>query len=190
MTNIKIIFFDLKLTTRNLSFIHTFSCWNNKHGNVKGNVSCASSRIHLLSIFEKLGQKLEVLLSFFCGTKITLEWITPLFLDLPPIISYPPINVNFLNPPLFSIVKPPYPPSSFVTRWVQTMVQSFLCKHKCKALSFEICLSDPVSPMCRDHDVNEPNFHELTQLVQHKSYSCEWINPLPPPPSLEIIKKP
>ena len=103
-------FFDLKLTTWNLLFIHTFSCWNNKHGNVKGNVSCASSRIHLLSIFEKLGQKLEVLLSFFCGTKITLEWITPLFLDLPPII----------------------------TRWVQTMVQSFLCKHKCKVLSWDM----------------------------------------------------
>ena len=121
-------FFDLKLTTWNLLFIHTFSCWNNKHGNVKGNVSCASSRIHLLSIFEKLGQKLEVLLSFFCGTKITLEWITPLFLEY----------VNFLNPPLFSIVKPPYPPSSFVTRWVQTMVQSFLCKHKCKVLSWDM----------------------------------------------------
>ena len=132
-------FFDLKLTTWNLLFIHTFSCWNNKHGNVKGNVSCASSRIHLLSIFEKLGQKLEVLLSFFCGTKITLEWITPLFLDLPPIISYPPINMWIFSTPLYSVLwNLPTPPSSFVTRWVQTMVQSFLCKHKCKVLSWDM----------------------------------------------------
>ena len=36
-------------------------------------VSCASPRIHLVNIFETLGQKLEVLLSIFCGTKITLK---------------------------------------------------------------------------------------------------------------------
>ena len=43
-----------------------------------------------------MGQKMEVLLSIFCGTKITLEWITlPLsFQDLPPpIMPYPPINM-------------------------------------------------------------------------------------------------
>ena len=39
--------------------------------------------MHLLSIFETLDQKLEVLLSISCGTKITLEWISPPpFLDL------------------------------------------------------------------------------------------------------------
>ena len=36
-----------------------------------------SSGMHLLSIFGALGQKVEVLLSIFCGTKITLERITP-----------------------------------------------------------------------------------------------------------------
>ena len=44
---------------------------------VKENVSCASSGIHLLSIFETFGQKLEVLLSIFCETKIIWKWITP-----------------------------------------------------------------------------------------------------------------
>ena len=51
----------------------------------------ASSGIHLLSIFETLGQKLEVSLNIFCGTKFTLDWITQpspspptrQFLDLP-----------------------------------------------------------------------------------------------------------
>ena len=43
---------------------------------MKENVSCASSEIHLLSIIETLGHKFEVLLSIFCGIKITLEWIT------------------------------------------------------------------------------------------------------------------
>ena len=39
-----------------------------------------------MSMFETLGQKSEVLLSIFCGTKINLEWITPPlpFLDQPP----------------------------------------------------------------------------------------------------------
>ena len=44
---------------------------------MKENVSCASSEIDLLSIIETLGHKFEVLLSIFCGIKITLEWITP-----------------------------------------------------------------------------------------------------------------
>ena len=49
-------------------------------------VSCASSGIQLLSVFETFGQKLEVLFSIFCGIKITLEQITPPpFLDLPPL---------------------------------------------------------------------------------------------------------
>ena len=62
--------------------------------NVKENVSCASSEIHLLSIFETLGQKFEVLLSIFCDTKITLEWVTPcpLFKS-----SQPLIKTYFLN---------------------------------------------------------------------------------------------
>ena len=40
---------------------------------LKSYVSCASSGIQLLNTFETLGPKLEVLLSSFCGTKITLE---------------------------------------------------------------------------------------------------------------------
>ena len=73
LTNVEIIFLiwnsKYKYTTWNFLFIHTYDYWNNKHGDVKENVSCASSGIHLLSIFETLSQKLEVLLSIFCGTK-------------------------------------------------------------------------------------------------------------------------
>ena len=36
-----------------------------------------SSEMHLLSIFGALGQKVEVLLSIFCDTKITLERNAP-----------------------------------------------------------------------------------------------------------------
>ena len=83
MTNIKIILLiwnsKYKYTTYKTLFIQTYYYWNNKHGNVKENASCASSGIHLPSISEALGQKLEVLLSIFCGIKITLEWITPHF---------------------------------------------------------------------------------------------------------------
>ena len=42
-----------------------------------------------------MGQKVEVLSSIFCGTKITLEWITPSFLDLPP----PPKSFEISIPP-------------------------------------------------------------------------------------------
>ena len=52
---------------------HTQYYWNCKHGTVKANVFCASPGIHLLSIFGALGQKVELLLSIFCGTKITLD---------------------------------------------------------------------------------------------------------------------
>ena len=68
--------------TWNYLFIHTYYYWNNKHGNAKENASCASSRIHQLSIFKIWGQKLEVLLSIFCGTKIN-KFFHPL-----PIIQY------------------------------------------------------------------------------------------------------
>ena len=54
-------------------FLHTYCYRNSKHGNVKENVSYASSGTHLLSIFETLCEKFEVLISNFCGTKITLE---------------------------------------------------------------------------------------------------------------------
>ena len=72
LTNVKIIFLiwnsKYKYTTWNFLFIHTYDYWNNKHGNVKE---------YLLSIFETFVQKVEVLFSIFCGTKLTLEWITP-----------------------------------------------------------------------------------------------------------------
>ena len=67
--------------------------------------------------------KFEALLSIFCGTKITLEWITsPIFRSTShhalPIHYY----WNFFNPPppppppsLFNILKNPYPP--FVYGW-------------------------------------------------------------------------
>ena len=62
----------------------------------------------MLSIFEALGQKVKVLLSIFCGAKITLEWSPPPpppYLDQPPlpIIPYPPINAKFFQPPYCSL---------------------------------------------------------------------------------------
>ena len=80
-------------------FIHSYpvllklQAWNCKS-------SCASSGIHLLSIFGALGQKVELLLSIFCGTKITLD--SPC---LPPVIfrSVPP---SCLTHPLILKVPP------------------------------------------------------------------------------------
>ena len=82
---------------------------------------------------------LEALLSIFCGTKITLEWITPPpplpFLDLPTPNSSPlcfthPFMYKFFNHSLFSILKSPYP---LICNWeegrgVQTML-TFIKKH-------------------------------------------------------------
>ena len=51
--------------------------------------------MHLLSIFEILGQKIEVLSSILYDTKITFVWITPIFRSNPPttpIMPYPLIN--------------------------------------------------------------------------------------------------
>ena len=53
-----------------------------------------------MSIFETLGQKLEILLSIFRGTKINVRWI------IPPIFRSTPA-------PLIRILKTPYLP--FVT---------------------------------------------------------------------------
>ena len=57
-----------------------------------------------MSILEMLDQRLKVLLSIFCGTKISLEWITTSpFLDLPPslplVAPYPPINIEIFSTP-------------------------------------------------------------------------------------------
>ena len=41
-----------------MKYLHTYDYWNNKPGNVKENVSCASSGIHLLNICETSSQKL------------------------------------------------------------------------------------------------------------------------------------
>ena len=82
-------------------YINSKPDWNNKHGNVKENLSCASSVIHLLSIFEILGQKMEVLSSILYGTKITFVWITPIFRSNPPttpIMPYPLINTYIFYP--------------------------------------------------------------------------------------------
>ena len=46
-----------------------------------------------------MGQKVEVLSSIFCGTKITLEWITPSFLDVPPPPPPPPKSFEISIPP-------------------------------------------------------------------------------------------
>ena len=46
----------------------------------------------------------------------------PPFLDLPPIMPYPPVNIEFFltPPPLFRILKTPYPP--ICNQGVQTML--------------------------------------------------------------------
>ena len=72
---------------------------------MKKSVSCGSSDIHLLSIFETLGQKLEFFLSIFCGTKITLEWIYP----PPQLCLTHPLLPKYFEPPLLSILKSRYP---------------------------------------------------------------------------------
>ena len=64
----------------------------------------------LLAALQTAIFKLEVLLSIFCDTKITLEWTTPSFLDLPPpnpIMPHPTINIQIFSAPLplFSILK-------------------------------------------------------------------------------------
>ena len=73
-------FFFFWFETRNINaprnFFHSYLLLlKQQTWNIKENVSCASSGINLLSIFETLGQKLKVFLSIFCGTKMTLEWI-------------------------------------------------------------------------------------------------------------------
>ena len=59
-----------------------------------------------MSIFETLGQKLEVLLSSFCGFTHPTPTQTPI-LDLSPIMPYPLINIKTFAPPppLFSITQ-------------------------------------------------------------------------------------
>ena len=73
---------------------------------MKENVSCASSGIHLLSIIETLGHNLEVLLSIFCGIKITLEWITPppppIFRSTPPLCLNHSLILKFVHPSYYS----------------------------------------------------------------------------------------
>ena len=81
-----------------------------------------------MSIFETLGQKLEVLLSIFCGTKINLEWITPPppFLDLatpPPICLTQPLILNFVQPPPPLIIQNSEDSITPTCNWgVQTMM--------------------------------------------------------------------
>ena len=59
-----------------------------------------SSGMHLLSIFRAFGQKMEVLLSIFCGTKITLQRITPspIFRSTPPLCYTQPLIIKFFQP--------------------------------------------------------------------------------------------
>ena len=76
-----------------------------------------------------MGQKLEVLLSIFCGTKITSEWITLLFLDLPACLGPlppPPHHTHYsifrsthLHPP--SLIMP-YPS---INMWIFSMLSLF-----------------------------------------------------------------
>ena len=78
--NSVVFFFFFWFETRNINaprnFFHSYLLLlKQQTWNIKENVSCASSGINLLSIFETLGQKMGVFLSIFCGTKITLEWI-------------------------------------------------------------------------------------------------------------------
>ena len=94
-------------------FIHSYP-WLMKQQTwkCKVNVSCASSGIHLLSIFEILGQKLEVLLCIFRGIKILWNELTA-----PPpyphhFALYAHWYINFLNSPIiqyFEISIPPLP---------------------------------------------------------------------------------
>ena len=78
----------------------------------------------LAEYFEALGQKVEVLLSIFCGTKIQNYFgMDYAFLDLPPnpqCLTHP-LAIKFFFPPTLTIqyfeisVPPPPPPPLFVT---------------------------------------------------------------------------
>ena len=63
----------------------------------------------------------EVLLSIFCGTKITSELTTPQFLDLSPNMPYPPINLEIFQsaPSIIQYSEDSIPP--ICNRKVQTM---------------------------------------------------------------------
>ena len=156
LTNVKIIVLiwnsKYKYTTWNFLFIHTYDYWNNKHGDVKENVSCASSGIHLLSIFETLSQKLEVLLSIFCGTK------------------------NFFNPPPPPIINiHTIPP--FITEVVQMFeLEIFLLTHHFmpKSAKFQNKGKKPPSEAFRFlHKFNLLYHLHLTRL---KAHSKAWDN--------------
>ena len=79
----------------------------------------------LLAALQTAIFKLEVLISIFCGTRITLEWTTPPyppFLDLLPRYALP-INIGiFSTPPHFQYFED-YIPPVFVNGGVQTMDQ-------------------------------------------------------------------
>ena len=79
--------FDLKLTPQK-SFTHSYLLilkQQTRKCKRKYNL-CQFRNTLAMSIFKTLDQKLKVLISIICGTKINLKWITPSLptLDLPP----------------------------------------------------------------------------------------------------------
>ena len=84
-----------------------------------------------MNIFQTLGQKLRVLLSIICGTKINLEWVTHPFLDLPPpplCLTNHPLILKFFQPPIIQYFEDSVP---HICKWggegwggvgVQTMI--------------------------------------------------------------------
>ena len=104
-------------------FIHSYP-WLMKQQTwkCKVNVSCASSGIHLLSIFEILGQKLEVLLCIFRGTKILWNELTPPPPSLPPpFCLIRPLIYKFFKLPHYSVFWNLHTPSPICNWRVQTM---------------------------------------------------------------------
>ena len=105
LTNIKIIFliWNSKCKHTIKKFIHSYllilkqQTWKCK----RKYILCQFWNTLAMSIFQTLGQKLKVLLSIICGTKINLEWITPLFFDLSslsPLCLTHPLTLKFFQP--------------------------------------------------------------------------------------------
>ena len=109
-------------------FIHTYYYWNNKHGNVKENISCASFRIHLLSLLRGIGSKVFVKYLWWYQKYFRMDYPSPFSdLPLPQLCLVRPFIVKFLPlPPLLTILNFPYLPiCNFGGQGVQTMCYSW-----------------------------------------------------------------
>ena len=74
--------------------MHTYYYWNNKHGNLNENVSCASFKIHLLSLLRGIGSNNGSFVKYLWWYQkyFRMDYPSP-FLDLP----LPPLCLTLCN---------------------------------------------------------------------------------------------